>query len=256
MTHLVAPDTVRATEPASLAVRLLGSFEVRLDGAPVLVPSGGQRLVAMLALHGRAGRSALAGSLWPETTQHRALANLRTSIWRANQAVPGIVEATGGQVGLQAGVEVDVTRLVASARRLLDWTAGSPSPDLLSPLDEGDLLPDWEDEWLAVDRERLRQLRLHMFEATALRLSKVGCYGLALESALAALRVDPLRESAYRCIIGIHLEEGNVGEARRVYAECVSVLQRDLGVAPSFTMSHPPVPPRESSWTTAVLHGV
>lgn len=219
-----------------VAVSLLGSFELRVDASPVSLPAGTQRLIARLALRGRTGRSRLAGSLWPETIEHRALASLRTGIWRINQAAPGLVVAAHGQVYLRPDTDVDAQRLVMSARRLLDVGSDLPREELEVSVDDAELLPDWDDEWLATDRERLRQLRLHVFESMAQRLADAGFHGLALESALAAVRADPLRESAYRAVIRIHLAEGNVAEARRAYAECAAVLERDVGVAPSFSI--------------------
>ena len=98
---------------------------------------------------------------------------------------------------------------------------------------EGDLLPDWSDEWLTAERERLRQLRLHVLETVAARLAAEGLFGMAMEAALAALRSDPLRESAHRAVIRIHLAEGNLAEAVHAYRQCQSLLARELGVAPS-----------------------
>lgn len=100
-------------------------------------------------------------------------------------------------------------------------------------LDDVDLLPDWADDWLVLDRERLHQLRLHVLETLADRLADDGRFGLALDVALAALRSDTLRESAHRSVIRVHVAEGNIGEARRAYARCCDVLRRELGIAPS-----------------------
>jgi DNA-binding SARP family transcriptional activator len=99
--------------------------------------------------------------------------------------------------------------------------------------DAGDLLPDWEDEWLLADRERLRQMRLHVLEAVAEQLTGRGSFGLAMEAALAALRMDSLRESAHRTVISIHLAEGNISDARRAYDRCRRIMVRDVGVEPS-----------------------
>ena len=74
-----------------------------------------------------------------------------------------------------------------------------------------ELLPDWDDDWLEDERERLGQLHLHMLEAQADRLAADDRFGLALDVALAALRIDPFRESAHRTVIRIHLAEGNLG---------------------------------------------
>ena len=85
----------------------------------------------------------------------------------------------------------------------------------------------------AAVRERLRQLRLHALEAAAAQLSALGSYGLALDAALTALRADPLRESAHRAVIRVHLAEGNVAEARRAFRQCRLLLRRELHVEPS-----------------------
>ena len=98
---------------------------------------------------------------------------------------------------------------------------------------EGELLPGWYDDWLLLERERVRQLRLHALEAVAGVLADEGAYALAVEAALAAVRADPLRESAHRVLIAVHLREGNRSEAVRSYWTCRDLLARELGVGPS-----------------------
>jgi len=220
---------------AGLSVTLLGGFTVSVGEEVVQLPTGAQRLVALLALRGRMSRSRLAGMLWPETTEHRALASLRTGIWRVNQAADQLVAIASGTVDLGRGVDVDVRRLLRKAAD--DLPERASTLDNVSAVldDDGGLLPDWEDEWLLADRERIRQMRLHLLEAVAQRLSLAGQHGLALEAALAALRIDVLRESAHRTVIAIHLAEGNVAEALRAYDQCRLVLVRDVGVEPSPT---------------------
>ncbi|WP_344100771.1 AfsR/SARP family transcriptional regulator [Myceligenerans crystallogenes] len=194
------------------------------------LPTGAQRLVALLALRGRTGRSRVAGLLWPETEERRALANLRTGIWRVNKTAAGLVVCEHGVVGLGLSPVVDVDRLVARSRAVL---GGQESPEPEPDLGTGELLPDWEDPWLDTERERLLQLHLHVLESTAARLAASGRYGMALEFALAALRVDALRESAHRAVIAIHLAEGNIAEVRRAYDACRRTLASELGIVPS-----------------------
>ncbi|MEV4871124.1 BTAD domain-containing putative transcriptional regulator [Streptomyces syringium] len=218
--------------PGRVTVALLGGFRLTVDGRDVELPGGAQRLVAALALSGRMSRSRLAGTLWPETEEHRALARLRTGIWRVNQAAPELVVTPAGEIALHTRAEVDVRDVVDRSLRVLhggevDATAWSPGEDA------GDLLPDWEDEWLADARERLRQMRLHVMETVAERLCETGSYGLAIEVALTVLRADMLRESAHRVLVRVHLAEGNLGEAWRAYETCVHVLDRELGVRPT-----------------------
>jgi hypothetical protein len=59
---------------------------------------------------------------------------------------------------------------------------------------------------------------------------------MALEAALAALRSDPLRESAYRAVIEVHLAEGNLHEARRQYLACLRMVRAELSLSPSTAM--------------------
>lgn len=223
----------RASTGSRRRVTLLGGFRLVVDDEDLTVPASTQRIISLLALRGRCGRSRLAGSLWPETTELRALASLRTAIWRANQTAPGLLVSGHDSLDLAPDVEVDVARLVRTAHDVMDGHASLllDAPGLQDV--EGDLLPDWNDEWLVIDRERLRQLRLHVLETLASQLATQGMYGMAMEAALAALRADALRESAHRAVIRIHLAEGNRAEARHAYDECCAVLTRETGLGPS-----------------------
>ncbi|WP_309060091.1 bacterial transcriptional activator domain-containing protein [Streptomyces sp.] len=147
--------------------------------------------------------------------------------------MPGVVAVTAATADLSALLAVDVQRLVREARDA--WQHGpTPSVQLRClPGEVRELLPDWDDEWLNADRERVRQLQMHLQEALAEQLTSEGRYGLALEVALATLRLDVTRESAHRAVIRIHLAEGNISEARRAYATCKRVLRDELGVAPT-----------------------
>src|SRR5690242_3799114 len=77
-------------EDAMLQIRLLGQFDVRLDGKRVLIPSRpAQSLLAYLAL--TAGtphrREKLAGILWPDFPDDNARKNLRHELWRIRKSI-------------------------------------------------------------------------------------------------------------------------------------------------------------------------
>ena len=72
------------------------------------------------------------------------------------------------------------------------------------------------------------QIRLHALEALCERLTSTGCYALAIESGLAAVAAEPLRESAHRALIKAHLAEGNRSEALRQYGRLCDLLRTDL----------------------------
>ncbi|MFE5770353.1 BTAD domain-containing putative transcriptional regulator [Streptomyces sp. NPDC056485] len=98
---------------------------------------------------------------------------------------------------------------------------------------DGELLAGWDDDWVVLERERLRQLRLHALDALAHGLVREGRHALALETALTSVRTEPLRESAHRAVVAAHLAEGNMQEAVRHYVAFWRLLDEELGVAPS-----------------------
>ena len=95
------------------------------------------------------------------------------------------------------------------------------------------MLPDWYDDWVLLERERFRQVRLHALEVLSRRLADQGRIGEAIDAAILAVTIEPLRESAHRAVIVLHLEEGNVGEAMRQFETYRTLLARDLGLEPS-----------------------
>jgi DNA-binding SARP family transcriptional activator len=218
--------------PATLS--LLNAFELQCDGRRVSLPLSAQRLLAFVALHERPLlRVYVAGTLWIDASDERAGASLRSSLWRLNRPGHALVEATSTHLRLAPGVHVDVHGASALARRLLDGGAGAEELDAASALLGGELLPDWYDDWLLFERERFRQLSLHALEALSELLVRAGQLARALDAALSAVRAEPLRESAHRALIRVHLAEGNRGEAQRQYELCRRLLRERLDTAPS-----------------------
>ena len=214
-------------------LRLLEGFRLHDGGAEVRTPNSVRRIVAFLGLHGRVGRTELAGTLWPDVPDHNAHANLRTALWRMNRL--GTTPLVAGQetLALTTAVEVDVALFVETARRVLHQDTPLDSGTLSALTAGGDLLPGWYDDWVLFERERLRQLRMHALEALSARLSAAGRHAEAIEAALGAVRLEPLRESATRTLITAHLAENNVVEAVRQFEAFRELLINELGVRPT-----------------------
>ena len=222
-----------------IRLRLLGRWQ--LDDCPGSEALGdtARRLIALLALRGAMTRPQLAGTLWPDADESAAGARLRTVLWRFGPA-RALLEEADGTLALGSGVSIDVNQLRAGALALdLELALGDP-PVVDDQVGVGtfefDLLPGWYDDWLIIDRERIRQLRLHALEALATRRLRDGHYAAALDAALAAVRADPLRESAHRCVICAHAAEGNIAEALRQYERCREILATELNIAPSASL--------------------
>ena len=218
-----------------IQLNLLGGFRLVVDDLPVVLPDGIQRVVAFVALQSApVRRGFVAGSLWLDKGDARAAANLRSSLWRLHQNDIMLLGCDGGMIGLGDGVEVDVRSSIEVARAVIHGIA-VPAVDPTSQIQllERELLPDWYEDWVIVERERVRQLRLSALEALASMLIETGRAAQAIDVGMAVLRTEPLRESAHRLLVDAHLAVGNRSEALRQVQICDDVLRRELGVPAS-----------------------
>lgn len=224
---MAAPVTAAGTR-----LRLLAGFEASLDGLVLDLKPSLQRLLAFLALADTTvERPQTAFHLWPDTPEVRALASLRSTLWRLRQQPTALIEASPTHLRLHPDVWVDARHGVAELR-VADadvLLAHEKTQISLS----GELLPGWYDEWLIVERERLRQLRLCSLEEACRRLLRSCRWADAVDLGLRAVALEPLRESAHRLVIEAHLGQGNAGEAMRQIEACRDILDRELGVGPS-----------------------
>lgn len=221
--------------PSGMALALLDGFELRVGGRFVPVPVNVQRLLAFLAVRSRPQhRTTVAGMLWLDSPDEDASRNLRTTLWRARKLAAGAVETTGAYLRMATSVRIDLREALGTAERLLR-SDDTPTTPTMAEVDSlgGDLLPDWSDEWVLIERERLRQLRMHALEESCTQLASAGRFAHAIEAGLAAVAVEPLRESAHRVLIQAYLAEGNRSEAVRHYNGFRALMQDSLGIDPS-----------------------
>jgi DNA-binding SARP family transcriptional activator len=218
---------------------LLGAWRLA-DSEDVLeVGVNGRRLFALLALRGRCDRAYLSGTLWPECSTPHAYGNLRATLSRLHRrGLDGpLACSASGVMALRPEVGIDVIGVVVAAREVLD---GDPVPEprrMARRLACPDLLTGWYEDWVLLERERLRQLRLHALEKLSARLLADGEPAAAVEAALDAVTIEPLRESAHACLIRAHLAEGNRTEARRQFQLLRQLLRQELDEEPSSLVS-------------------
>lgn len=221
---------------ASQTVRLwlLGGFELRVEEGPVELAVPSQRVLGALALlGGRDGwlaREVVAGALWGDHPVKAAGTKLRNALWRIRQSGADAFVVKRDLLALAPHVDVDVHRVVGGTEALPgsgDARCGETIRMLSS-----DLLPTWDEDWLLMERERLRQVRLHALERLSSTLRADGRHAEAIDAALAAVSIEPLRESAQTALLEAHLAEGNVSEAVRQYRRYTQLLEVELGVPP------------------------
>lgn len=189
-----------------------------------------QRLTALLALRGARSRSTIAGTLWPDRTEEKARTNLRAAVMRIRRWAPDALAVSGDTLGLEARVRVDVDEFLSTVRRLGPLPDRVTTAELLIP---HTLLPDWDDDWLAIERERLQMIRLRCLERVARGALDADDPETAIVAAEQAIDIESLHEPAHALLIRAHLADGNGAAAVRQYQRLTQALASELGIAPS-----------------------
>ncbi|POH73348.1 transcriptional regulator [Arthrobacter glacialis] len=217
-------------------LNLMGFWLLKLDGHPVIVGHRQQRLIAALAILGGRSRCSMAGLLWPESSQAQSAGNLRASLFQITHKLPGLVHPSREILMLEPQVAIDFHK-VQSLIAGIQETGNTVAADSAYALYHADLLPGWYDDWVVFEQERLQQLRLDGLEALAAHCLQVGATGRALEAALAATWIEPLRESAQLILLQCHIQNGNIASAWLAFHEFRALLDQELGVRPSASFS-------------------
>ncbi len=145
-----------------LVVKLLGEFNVRLDGQPIDIPSRpAQTLFAYLVLHPHTAyrREMLAGLIWPDANESNARSNLRHALWRIRKALgdplgPEVFPSDDLTVAFEPPTEcwIDANLINGKANTA---TAQAALKEAASAY-QGELLPGFYDDWITLERERLQ----------------------------------------------------------------------------------------------------
>lgn len=216
----------------TITVQVLDSFEVFVSGVSVTLPMQAQKVIAYLALQdGLQPRARVAEKVWPDSDLKRCLASLRTVLWQVRQVSADAVCAKQTAVGLGSAVQVDIRESRDVVRRVLD--GATVDPEQAVRLLSRKLLPDWDEDWVLLEQERVQLKHVYALEALSRQLVDHEHYAYAMEAAAAAARIEPFRESAQRAVIDVYLAEGNAAQARKVYEVFRLQLRAELGLEPS-----------------------
>lgn len=230
---------------STLHIYLLGQFRLEYEGQTVTAVNTDRlrSLLAYLVLHRRApiSRRHLAFTLWPDSTEAQAQTNLRKLLYQLRRALPDaerFVDGDHGAVWWQrdAPFSLDVAALeaaLATARHASDPVTTDAALQQAIDLYRGDLLASLYDDWVAPERERLRQDFLTGVEKGVRRLMEAGVGANALRWAERCLQLDPLREETYRDLIRLQAQAGNQAAVTMIYKACATALRDHFGVAPS-----------------------
>jgi DNA-binding SARP family transcriptional activator len=210
-------------------IQLLGGFSVAIDGVAVQ-PGPWRRdraaaLVKLLAVtpQHRLHREQIMGLFWPDADSEAAGAALRKAVHYARKALgrTALLDTGGEIISLAPGVELVIDAEAFEAAAIAALRAPTvASCRAAADLCRGPLLPDdLYQDWLDAPRARLAQRHVDL-----LRAGKLWHQLIAL---------DPGDEPAQCALMQAALDDGNRGEAIRLFNQLRQRLKVDLGLGPS-----------------------
>ncbi|MFC0682645.1 BTAD domain-containing putative transcriptional regulator [Lysobacter korlensis] len=232
----------------AMEFRLLGPFEVLVDGATV--PIGGQAersLLALLLLHpGEAqSTSRLIEQLWgddsapvdPVNAVQIRVSKLRRALSRLGPTPPALVTSAGGYRLEVDPDAVDVHRFlkdVADARNESDPAASESRLAAALELWRGAPLIDFLDEpWATAEADRLKEVRLAAAEERIGAALRGGRARSVLDEVRRLVDANPLHEALAGLLIWALYLLGRQADALAAYQLIRERLDEELGLEPS-----------------------
>lgn len=231
--------------PPKLQISLLGDFSLRSENQPLtgINSERSQALLAYLVLHSHAPqlRQRIAFYFWGDSTDSQARTNLRRELHYLRRTLPDVdqfllADAKTLQWQINADCTLDVREFEEAAKaaeKLSNQESIQSALERAAELYRGDLLPNCDDDWIVPERERLRQTGIRVLEQLIQLLEAQCNYRCALKYAQQLLIIEPLSESTYCKLMRLHELSGDRATALRVYHQCMTLLQEELGVDPS-----------------------
>jgi WD40 repeat protein len=171
-------------------------------------------------------------------TEQNARNNFRHELWRVRKAL-SVPEAAGTEYLLSesltltfnpsANFWLDVQQLQRSS------PIESDLADLTSRLSlyRGDLLPGFYDDWVGLERDRIRAYFESQMTLLLRRLLVEERWQTTVEWAERWIALGHAPEEAYRALMLAHSEQGETRKIASVYERCVQALRADLDSEPS-----------------------
>jgi non-specific serine/threonine protein kinase len=224
-----------------LEIRLLGQFNLRQEGLPVEIPSRpAQTLLAYLLLNLGTShrREKLAGLLWPDASEANSRSYLRKALWTLRKSIPPREEGMDEYFladDLSIAFSEDTDYWLDTAVLDSELPASAPVEDMIAVVSAygGDLLPGFYEEWVTLERERLRSTYSQKMSALLVKLVGECRWVQTVEWGERWIALGEAPEPAYRALMIAHANSGDMAKVAATYERCVEALREEVNVEPS-----------------------
>ncbi|MEZ4863279.1 MAG: BTAD domain-containing putative transcriptional regulator [Caldilineaceae bacterium] len=183
-------------------------------------------------------RPLLAYTLWPDVGEAEARSNLRRHLYELRRVLPAasadrpwlLVDNSTVQWNPAAAYWLDVADFEATAA---DLACRHEAVSLYG----GDLLPELYEDWIFLERERLRNRFFDLLGQLMMQQAAQGDRTGAIRYGQQLLQHDPLREDVVRELMILRHEHGDRAGALQEYQRFVQRLRDELDVPPMLETS-------------------
>lgn len=235
-----------------LRISLFGCVKIEHDNwlTEAKAPPVAQALLAYLLLKPRLyhPREMLVDIFWSHQDEDKARRCLSTALWRLRrvlepEGVPKgnyLLTTSPGEIGFnwQSLHWLDVKSFKKGVEQALKKTVTNVTPaevqKLKAALDlyKGDLLEEFYDDWVLLEREYLRRLYLDGLTWLMRYYKYQGDTQQSLSYGQQILQYDPLCEDIHREIMKLYIDNGQWAKAVYQYQVCQNILDTELNISP------------------------
>jgi len=229
-----------------ISVRLLGDFELQVDGVNLIKKLKRRTTRAILAyflLHPKRGFTweEIASWVWPESAPAVAHQMFKTGLWEIRNCAPelkSVIRYTHGRYTLNPEVKlwVDVWEF---ERLLRDVSLSSTIEEKEKSLERADnlyrgpLLSDLYYTWVEDYRNALKRIFVEVLGELARSYARKEDYEKSVSYCVRALKIDRLNEDIHRLLLRNYISLGQKAKALKHYEDLREMLHKELNCEPS-----------------------
>ena len=226
-----------------LDIRLLGGVDIQVDGAVLTFPT--RRSLLLLAILATAAwpavqrpRGKITSILWSDRGEAQARASLRQELYNMRHSLgsqrlwPSRYRASSSRSIRPAPVSTWRRSSARSPRAMPICSTVRRSSTAVTCSKVWSVLGSAFEEWLTVERQRLRDLAVLALDRARLWHAERGAAAAAIRSGRRLLELDPLREDVCRDLMRLLWSSGQRGASLRQYQAFCATLQHELGIEP------------------------
>lgn len=230
--------------PPQIIINALGKIEVKIDERVLSVTDWRTQTARdlfffILSHPSGLAKDTIGAIFWPDLSPTELKMRFKNTVYLLRRAAGrDVINFEGEIYKFNTGMDYDYDvesflKEIDLSRRAEDAAQKINHCKAAIQLYKGPYLPEIEETWVVVERERLHQLYMDTLVELAEDYLEIHQLEEALETCMKAVHLDPCQEAAHRVAMRVHASRGNQAAIVRQYELCKTALKEEFNTAPS-----------------------